>query len=162
MTKSRIAIRRAYERNRSSISTPSPSLTRQADKQSCDVNHILKRYEKDGVLTHVRSDPGTYMDVASIGAEDYHSSLNKVISAAAAFDALPSAVREFYRNDPALFLQAVETGSLDPSLYKDLGITPHAEQKPPQGASGRGTGEASAGGTSGPTPKESSESNGKS
>lgn len=149
-------VRRAFDRMSVSLDFKNPSLTRQADKDSCDVNRILARYAKDGVLSHVNNHPGTYADVAEIGVADYHEALNRVISAGQAFDALPSAVREFYKNDPALFLAAVENGTLDPSLYKDLGITLHAEQKPPQGASGRGTGEASAGGTSGPTPEKGS------
>lgn len=152
MTKSsRPVVRKAYHRQSSPIGFKKPSRTRQADAQSCDVNHILSRYAKDGVLTHVQKSPGTYLDIASIGAADYHDALNKVILAGDAFDALPSSVREFYRNDPAAFLNAVETGSLDPSLYDVLGIpSPLAEQS-------AGGGEA-AGGTSGPTPKGSSES----
>lgn len=149
-------VRRAYDRMSVSLDFKDPSLTRQADKDSCDVNRILARYAKDGVLTHVNNHPGVFADVAEIAVADYHDALNRVISAGQAFDALPSSVREFYRNDPALFLAAVEDGTLEPSLYKDLGITPHAEQKPPQGASGRGAGEAGAGGTSGPTPDKGS------
>lgn len=77
----RPVVRKAYSRRSVPLGFVKPSKTRQADKQSCDVNHILARYAKDGVLTHVQSSPGLYLDVASIGSADYHTALNTVISA---------------------------------------------------------------------------------
>lgn len=79
----------------------SPSLTKQAHKDECDINRIVRRYDQTGVWEHVKSFEPVY---ASLEPFDYQESMNKVIAAQEAFDALPSVVRKRFENDPAQFL----------------------------------------------------------
>lgn len=86
-----------------------PSLTQQNFKNECDINFIMKRWEKTGELTHVRSNAPSYGDFSNLG--DYQSSLNVVLAAQEAFDSLPAVVRNRFSNDPAMFVEFVQ----DPS-----------------------------------------------
>lgn len=92
----------------------SPSLTVQADADACDINKILKRFEKTGVLTHVNRVQAAYADVSDV--TDYHSSLNLVLNVQEAFEGLPANVRAYFKNDPSLLLEALQ----DPAQQDDL------------------------------------------
>jgi len=97
-------IRTAYEpREKVAISFHGKQgRTKQSFKAECDVNTIVKRYQKEGILTHVNSRVGSYSDL--IGFSDYHTSLNQIIAAQNSFNSLPSTLRSRFRNDPAEFL----------------------------------------------------------
>ena len=49
---------------------------KQSFKDACDINLIMKRHAKTGVLDHLNVNPGTYGDFAN--ADDYLTALNKV------------------------------------------------------------------------------------
>ena len=97
------------------------SLTQQSSKDSCDINSILKRYRKTGVISHFRADGGSYEDMPP--SMDFHEAVNLVMEAQAGFDALPATVRSEFGNDPAKFLdflkdpdnrpRAIELGLID-------------------------------------------------
>lgn len=82
-----------------------PSLTRQAHKQECDINAIVKRFAKldphflDRMPIHGNGQYGDFSEVV-----DYRSALDNVIAANEAFEALPALVRKRFGNDPAFFL----------------------------------------------------------
>lgn len=96
----------AYEGRRPvSITFKDKSLTNQSDKKSCDVNFILERYQKTGVLDHVARYNGNYKDCS--GAVDYHTAMNIIQQADEAFMTLPSTLRARFENDPALFIEFV-------------------------------------------------------
>ena len=100
---------------------PGQSLTVQADKDSCDVNQILARYQKTGAIEHMRQYQGDYADVS--GAVDYKTALDITIRAQDMFAALPSTVRARFENDPGKFLEAVEDPDQRDELV-ELGILP--------------------------------------
>lgn len=101
-----ILIRKAYDPSlRVSFATDGPSRTKQADAAACDINNILARYRKTGVVEHLNRFGGDYGDYSS--AQDYHTSLNQVLAAREVFDSLPSQLRRRFGNDPALFLDFV-------------------------------------------------------
>lgn len=102
--------------------------TKQSDRDKCDVNAIIARAKKGHVITHVRDTPGRYQDVTSVG--DFRESMNKVVAAQAAFEALPAALRKRFHNDPEEFLGFVaDNGNYDEAVKLGL-VEPKEEPKP--------------------------------
>lgn len=79
-----------------------PSRAKQSFKAECDMETILAKYRKGGMIEHFREDGGSYVDLGE--SIDYHQAQNIIINAQAAFLALPAAVRQKFDNDPAAFL----------------------------------------------------------
>lgn len=77
------------------------SLTRQSEADACDVNLIMARYEKTGVLPSVGRE-AFFADVSEMG--DYREALENVRRADEAFMSLPAKVRGRFGNDAAEFL----------------------------------------------------------
>lgn len=100
------------------------SRTKQAFRDECDVNQILAKWQKTGLITHVVSQPPKFGDFEIV--PDYQASLNAILAADSAFMALPSSVRDRFSNDPAqlfAFLQdsankdeAIKLGLIDPPV----------------------------------------------
>jgi phage internal scaffolding protein len=82
-----------------------PGLAQQHFKDECDVNRILSKYQKTGLIDHVNHFQGDYADLSAV--PDFQESLNAVLDAQAAFDTLPSTIRKQFDNDPAAFLDFV-------------------------------------------------------
>jgi phage internal scaffolding protein len=70
-------------------------------KRQCDINHILKRCEKTGMLPTRRAQP-IYGDLPA--TDDYHSAMNIVAEVKQSFDLLPSSIRKEFGNDVNKFL----------------------------------------------------------
>jgi len=90
------------------------SLTHQSMKDECDINKIMSRWQKTGVLEHVSKYEGRYGDFLSV--TDYQSSLNAIMEAQEAFASLPSTIRDHFSNDPSNFLSAFD----DPERREEL------------------------------------------
>lgn len=84
------------------IATTGETLTQQHFKDQCDINNIMRRYEKTGQIDFLQANPGVYDDVSDI--VDYQEALNIQIAAESAFMALPSKLRKDFDNDPGKFL----------------------------------------------------------
>lgn len=95
------------------------SLTKQAHKAECDINLILKQYQKTGQITHISKQTPTYSDLPD--HSDYQSSLSILREAENAFATLPSQVRDKFDNDPANFLAAFNDASQIPYL-REMGL----------------------------------------
>lgn len=80
------------------------SRAKQADKDACDINNIIARYKKTGILPEARQ--GFYADVSNV--KNYQESLNQVIAAENAFGALPAKIRDRFKNDPSQMLAFIE------------------------------------------------------
>lgn len=93
--------------------TGDPGMTDQSQAADCDVNKIVDRYMKTGVLpgTDVEGLYGDFVDVT-----DFQTSMNIVIRAQEQFDALDAKVRKRFGNDPSEFLAFCN----DPSNAKEL------------------------------------------
>ncbi len=83
------------------ISKWGKSRTRQSEAAALDINNIMRKYEKTGILP-VEGREAFYADVSTM--PDYRSALAAVESADDAFMALPAAVRSRFDNEAALFL----------------------------------------------------------
>ena len=79
--------------------TTGESMTQQQFKAECDVNNILAKYKRTGMLSHIQKHQGNFGDFSSI--EDYQTSLGKLMQAQQSFESLPSELRAKFENDPA-------------------------------------------------------------
>lgn len=81
-----------------------PSRTKQSFKDECDINVIMRRYDKTGVLP-AGVGVGSYADFSSVGS--FQDSQNILIKAQSQFDALPARVRDRFQNDPEKLLRFI-------------------------------------------------------
>lgn len=79
-----------------------PSRTKQEWTEECDINVLMKRFEKTGVLSHVARTPPRYLDLTSV--PDLQSAMNTMSEAREAFMHLPAAIRATFDNDPVAFV----------------------------------------------------------
>lgn len=79
----------------------SQSLTKQADSKDADINHIIARYEKTGLLP-VRQGQPQYGDFTHVTS--YAEAMEQLSEAHTAFDALPAKIRARFGNDPGQFV----------------------------------------------------------
>lgn len=93
------------EKVRSQLDTGKESMTQQNFKRECDINNIMKKFHKTGLVDHVSTYQGDYSDISSVPS--FQDALNIVQSAQEAFDSLPSSIRKKFANDPAAFLEFV-------------------------------------------------------
>lgn len=119
-------------RGRRRVTTPvgARSRTHQSFKDECDVNNIMARYAKTGVLDHVRRSAPVYGDFVEVA--DYHTALNVMIEAQDMFDALPAKVRRRFNNDPAELMEFVHDPENSDEAHK-LGLL-KPDFKPPVAA----------------------------
>lgn len=102
------------------------SRTQQNLKDECDVNIIMKKYQKTGVLTHVREKAGQYGDFSEV--PDYKAGIERIMAADALFAELPAKIRDRFSNDPSEFIEfASNPENLDE--MRTLGLAP-AKQVP--------------------------------
>lgn len=137
----------------SNFNTSGPSLTHQSEAPQCDINTIMLKYQKTGIITHENRYQGQYGDFTNTPT-DYHESMNAVLEAQDMFDSLPSSVRKRFHNDPASFLdfvgnpdnqdEMVRLGLSkarpapsevleDPTPPKKAKATPEPKNEPPKG-----------------------------
>lgn len=105
-----------------------PSMTKQAMQDECDINNIMHKYEATGLLDHVNRHHGDYGEF--IGYEDYHSSLNAILAADAAFVSLPAQVRSRFGNSAAAFLEFTQDPNNQDAMI-EMGL---ATRRPPPAA----------------------------
>lgn len=70
---------------------------KQAFRDQCDINKIIAKYNRTGMIEHVNKNAPFYGDVSDIA--DYQSALNLVIKADELFANMSSAIRERFDND---------------------------------------------------------------
>lgn len=111
-----------------------PTMTRQSHKDECDLNLIMRRFAATGILPAAR--PGAmYGDFSSVG--DYQTSLGIIERARSQFAALPSVIRERFKNDPSLMLAFVsDPANRDEAIKLGLVVAPEAPPKVENPAAG--------------------------
>lgn len=107
----------------------SETRTKQAFKDECDINVIMRRYVKTGVVSHGVLEPGSYGFAPSFS---FHDAMNSIRAAEEAFADLPAAVRKRFRNDPGEFLEFAE----NPENLEEMRKLGLAEPAPPKEATG--------------------------
>lgn len=101
-----------------------PSMAQQHFKDECDINQIMARYQRTGILTE---NPGSlrplFGDFSNVS--DFQSAQNAILDVHESFMTLPSTIRARFDNDPGLLLEflsdevnrneAISLGLVNPS-----------------------------------------------
>lgn len=115
------------------ISFPTEGRTKQSFKAECDINTIMARYMRTGLLDHVQQGAARYLDVT--GA-DFYDAQNLVAGARSMFFGMPSHLREQFDNDPGQFLEFMENpANAQEAIKMGLRAAPEAPSYPPSEAS---------------------------
>lgn len=109
----------------------SPSMTKQEFKRECDINNIMARYLKTGIIDHVNKFQGDYADLGT--PCDFQTAQNILIEAEDAFASLPSKIRKRFDNNPGEFLAFVQDPGNEQEM-RELGLLKPEPPKPPEKA----------------------------
>lgn len=103
------------------------SLTKQSHKDECDVNKIVKRFTRTGLLTHLNPAKPNYGFAPSL---DYQQALDLIRETEDGFYSIPADIRKEFGSDPQTFLEALQAPNAEERL-KGLGLleTPRSEAR---------------------------------
>ncbi len=76
--------------------------TKQAFKNQCDINTILKKAQKTGAISHLAKHEASYGDFTGF---DFFEAQMKIAKATEIFDELPSEIRREFNNEPRQFFE---------------------------------------------------------
>ena len=79
------------------------SMTEQSHTKHCDINNIIKRFKRDGVIEHVNEREAQYTDTSS--CPDYHGALEIVRQTEQMFASMPAVLRDKFENDAGVYLE---------------------------------------------------------
>jgi len=113
-----LTIRKAYRPTVKVGIDCGPGLTEQSHKDECDMNYILRNYQRTGFIRHATAQSGRYDDIS---AQDFQQAIFLVKSAQEQFDGLPANIRSRFHNDPASFLGFVQNPANEQEM-RSLGI----------------------------------------
>lgn len=80
-------------------------VTEQAHKELCDVNNIIKKYDTQGVITHVSKMEAKFGDMTGM---DFKSMMDQITDAQNMFNDLPSEIRNRFDNSPVKLLDFMD------------------------------------------------------
>ena len=128
-------------RKRVQIKFTQESKTEQSHMAALNVNKIVAKYQKTGLLPNRQGKEPMYGDFT--GIEDFHTCQNRIAQAKTDFMSLPSDIRERFHNDPGELVQFIN----DPDNIeeaRELGLLPYQEATPAEGNEkiGSNTGDA--------------------
>lgn len=109
-----------------------PSLTRQEFAAECDINVIMEKYQKTGMLpaNNAGREP-MYVDFTSM-PNNLMDTMRMFDDAQTAFMTLPAGVRREFENDPARFVDfAGDPANMDKLREWGLAAPKKAEEAPP-------------------------------
>lgn len=102
------------------------SRTKQSMKDECDINNIMKRYERTGLITHLEKRQQYFADVSSV--PDFAQAISVVDAAHKMFMSLPANIRKHFENDPAQYVEfCADPSNLE--KMREMGIA-NPEPKP--------------------------------
>lgn len=120
-------VRTYGQRTRHAIRMLQPSRAKQSFKDECDINVIMRHWNRTGHLLHKNEAQPRYGDFSTV--DDFQAAQNIVIQANEAFLALPAAVRDRMHNSPAELLRFVaDADNLEEAI--ELGLVDKPEETP--------------------------------
>lgn len=127
-----MAFHSAYsKKDRLQLTFSGPGRTKQNFKAECDINNIMARFKKTGVLEFTSRYQPQYADVTAI---DYVTMQNQVAQAKSMFFAMPAHVRDRFQNKPEAFLEFVQNPN-NKDEARALGLLkPEKSAEPPAAA----------------------------
>lgn len=115
------------ERKRVQLCCPAEELiTEQSHKPMCDINNIVNRFNKTGVIEHRNEHRGQYGFATS---STYQDAMYIVARAQSMFNELPSHIRKKFKNDPSNFMDFVQDPKNSEEMVK-LGLATKREDLP--------------------------------
>lgn len=128
---------------------PETGRTKQSFKAECDINNIMARYQRTGVLDFVNKHAGSYGDCTGL---EFSQAQEVIVKAKEMFADMPAKLRARFDNEPAKFLafmddpenmpEAVRLGLAKPREVeatppaKPVVEAPQAPGAAPEGAAG--------------------------
>jgi len=96
-----------------------PSRTKQSMKDECDINGIMKRFERTGTIAHLSQRQAYFADVSSV--PDFAQAISVVQEADKMFMSLPAKLRKEFDNDPVKYVEfCADPANID--KMRELGI----------------------------------------
>lgn len=124
-----IKFRTAYSPQKHvTIKTGHTGGAKQHHKDECDVNLIVAKFQKTGIVAHRQQYEPQYDDATPV---DYQEALNLVNSANQMFMDLPSSLRKQFDHNPAEFYEFVQNPDNQEQLIKMGLATPPEPPAPP-------------------------------
>lgn len=106
-------------------------ITKQSHKAECDINTIYEQYSQTGNINHLNPSTPDYIDLPD--TIDYQEANNIMLAANEAFASLPSRLRDYYKNDPTVFLTALNDPNERDRLV-EFGVLNKVSSPPPSAA----------------------------
>lgn len=122
-------------KKRVTVNTGSGSDVQQHMAQITDINFIMRKYKKTGLIDHVAKYSGSYGDFSAV--QDLQSALEQVRKAEEMFMSLPAQVRRSFGNDPQEFLGALQDPTRIETFY-ELGLATRPKKAPAEAGEGSG------------------------
>jgi len=120
----------AYERRtKNFLGDNAISMTEQSHKEECDINNIVAKYQKTGVIDHRSKYEPQYGFATSA---DLQTALNTIKTADNMFNDLPSSIRDRFNNSPGAFLDFVQDKDNHQEMF-EMGLAkspPEAKTEP--------------------------------
>lgn len=104
-----------------------PSLTQENLSEETNINTIMSRYKKTGVLPEKNGMEPRYGDFT--GYQDYHQSMNAILKAQDSFMTIPAEIRARFGNDPGKFLEFCQNPDNQDEMI-DMGLAERVEPDP--------------------------------
>lgn len=104
------------------------TLTKSAFKDECDINKIMGKYLKTGILPRLNPNKPNYGFAPSF---DFREAMELVQNMNSNFDELPVDIRKQFGFDPALFLEFVEDPANGPKMAA-MGLLENTGATPPE------------------------------
>lgn len=79
--------------------------TQQGHKKECDINYIIKKYDKTGLIGRIQKIEGVYGDVS--GA-DFRKAQELVLNSKKLFNALPGNIKKRFNQSPEFLYEFME------------------------------------------------------
>lgn len=119
-------------KNRIKTNFSADSRTKQSFKDECDVNNIMARYVKTGLIDFTNRNEGRYGDCTG---QTFQAAMEIVASANSMFHELPARIRDRFMNEPKAFLDFVnnpnnEAEARELGLLKPKAPAPAAPAEP--------------------------------
>jgi len=104
-----------------------PGLTKQSMAKETDINLIMAKYQRTGLVNFVNENQGEYMEAPDM---DFHQAIDYIAKSKELFDEMPSSLRKRFNNDPGEFLDFVHDENNADEMV-ELGLAKRTPEEPP-------------------------------
>lgn len=105
------------------------SMTVQSEKESCDVNIIMERFNRTGQVSHIVSAQPQFQDNTAV--LPYEEALMTIEHAQSQFMSLPAQTRQYFGQDPKNFVRTIlNPNEEDIRFFHKAGILVEGERSP--------------------------------